>query len=269
MAQLLLHCGSYPIDEAELSQLDPPVPQGPGHRPYPFADFLAYARRAAADHGLVVTDTHLGLSANRNRFFGILECESPSTDHTPLISLRASHDKSLAQAVGAGFRTLVCDNTSFITDHVLRAKHTGDVQTRVQVKLNAVMGRLLFDFVESERQFEHWKNTLISKAVADAAITQMIRSSIIPAAKAAEVIRINDAPTHEEYIPGSVYALFQATTEALKPPKPLADPGRYQHRTVALSALCNELSAYSSEHTPEPLDALNETDDDDLLEVAA
>jgi|ERR1700730_928208 len=73
-------------------------------------------------------EQHHGITKDGLRYFGLLSLRSPYTGYTDTVGLRNSHDKSFPIGIAFGAKVFVCDNLSFIADHVIRRKHTANAK---------------------------------------------------------------------------------------------------------------------------------------------
>src|ERR1700730_15776245 len=102
-------------------------------------------------------EQHHGITKDGLRYFGLLSLRSPYTGYTDTVGLRNSHDKTFPIGIAFGAKVFVCDNLSFIADHVIRRKHTANAKR----DLPGLVGELVEPLTEQReaqaRTFQHYK----------------------------------------------------------------------------------------------------------------
>ena len=71
-------------------------------------------------YGHEVIEQHHGVTKDGLRYFGLLSLRSSYTGYTDTVGVRNSHDKTFPIGIAFGAKVFVCDNLSFIADHVIR-----------------------------------------------------------------------------------------------------------------------------------------------------
>jgi len=124
---LVLHTGAEPIEYNELRDL--PIPAATQtHVPVPHHRVVDMLVHTLSFYGHEVIEQHHGVTKDGLRYFGLLSLRSPYTGYTDTVGLRNSHDKSFPIGIAFGAKVFVCDNLSFIADHVIRRKHTANAK---------------------------------------------------------------------------------------------------------------------------------------------
>ena len=98
------------------------------HVPIPHHGLVDLVRYALTYHGHEVTEEHHGLTADGMRYFGIFSLKSKYGDYTDTVGLRNSHDKRFPIGISMCARVFVCDNLSFMGEHVIKRKHTANAK---------------------------------------------------------------------------------------------------------------------------------------------
>src|ERR1019366_3953191 len=103
-ANLFLHTGSKTVTRDQLATIATPSPT-PTWFPIPHHQFLDGVATTLSRAGLSIVHEAHGLSADRNRYFGLLQIANGSNpdDFSVVLGLRNSHDKTfpLGLVVGA------------------------------------------------------------------------------------------------------------------------------------------------------------------------
>ena len=128
MGDLLLHRGGREVSEVELAAVPIP-PATPTWTPIPHHELLSAVRREINASGLVIARQQLALShsalgAEGDRFFGLLEIQSPNETYATTIGVRNSSDRSFPAGLCVGSRVFVCSNLAFSAEVVISRKHT-------------------------------------------------------------------------------------------------------------------------------------------------
>jgi hypothetical protein len=130
---LLLHTGAEQIEYDELRDL--PIPAATStHVPIPHHRVVDMLVHTLSFYGHEVIEQHHGVTKDGLRYFGLLSLRSPYTGYTDTVGLRNSHDKTFPIGIAFGAKVFVCDNLSFIADHVIRRKHTANAMRAIGVK---------------------------------------------------------------------------------------------------------------------------------------
>jgi hypothetical protein len=246
---LILHCGAHAITRQEIERLPEPVSQGPRHAPMHHAVFLGAVHDALDRSNFEVTEEAYGATRDGTRLFGVV-----SVKHAGLrgldgggwvVGVRASHDRSLAQAISSGSHVFVCDNLAFSGDVVMKTKQTTFVGARLPHLLADMVGDLMGRFEHQVDQLDAYRTTSISRDVADSAILEMGRRGVINWSELGKVVSEWDCPSHDEHAEDgdTVWRLFNAATEALKPRNP--DHPRLPflaEKTLKLHRICDRVA---------------------------
>lgn len=247
---LILHCGAHAMDRDTMSRLPEPTPGGPRHQPIHHFDLITQVESSLHDHGYDVTESAFGVTNDGARMFGVATVEHSALrgfrGGSYALGYRSSTDRSLAPALAAGINVFVCDNLSFSGEAVLSTKQTTHIRGRLPTLVDDLMERLRVYFSRASAQVERYRATEISSSAADAAILQMGRSGVINWGELGKVVEQWESPAHEEHLEdgASVWRLFNAATETLKPRNP--DHPRLPHlasKTIALHSICDKLAA--------------------------
>ncbi len=245
MNGLILHCGAQHIDRAAMRNLPMPVPKGPRHHPIHHLDFVEAIDETVKMFGLDVTEEAFGVNDNGARFFGVMQLKGdklPSeSDYGVALGLRGSHDQTLPRGLSIGSRVFVCDNLSFAGEHVMNTKHTTNILDRLPEMLYMMVGKVINAAQAQHEQLESYKATFLPDSVADAAMTQLVRIGAINPTDLPHLIKEWDEPSHEEFSDPTVWRLFNAATETLKPRGGQARLATLQPRTMKLHNVCDEL----------------------------
>ena len=169
---LMLHRGAEEIPFAELQEA--PTPQATKtHVPIAHHSLVSHVRYALGMHGHEVTEEHHGVTPDGMRYFGLLILKSKYGDYTDTVGLRNSHDKRFPVGIAMGARVFVCDNLSFLGDHVIRRKHTPNLKRELPGLVMEVVEPLTEARKAQQIIFDRYKRTELNPVLADSTIMEM------------------------------------------------------------------------------------------------
>ena len=185
--ELMLHRGARPVTRDELAAVPVP-PSTKTWFPLSHASVLDRAEHTLVDAGFQPSKVSLALSADRARFFGIIDLTTIIRQGVSLtVGIRNSIDRSLPVAFTAGNRVTVCDNLAFHGEIVVARKHTKFCETRFGEAIARAVGSLnQFKEAEAER-IAFFQQQEISNDTADAAVIDAIFSQGVTPLSAADV----------------------------------------------------------------------------------
>ena len=175
---LMLHRGAEPIDYEGLCSV--PVPAATSsHVPLPHHELVDMVKYGLGYYDHKVTNEQYGVTEDGMRFFGVLTLQSDYGSYTDVVGLRNSNDKTLPIGVSFGASCFVCDNLSFIGDHVIRKKHTPNALRLLPGLLAEIIAPLHEERHAQQETFERYRDTELSDQRADHAIMEMYRAGIV------------------------------------------------------------------------------------------
>lgn len=210
---LILHCGAEEVPYEQLRQLETPEPT-PTHVPIPHYRVVDMLRHTLGFYGHEITEEHHGLTKDGSRYFGLLSLRSEYTGYEDTVGLRNSHDKSFPISVGYGARVFVCDNLSFIAEHVVRRKHTLNAKRDLPALVGELVEPLTQQREYQQRTFERYQYTTLSDMMADHVIMELYRKQVIGIQRVPDVLQQWQEPAHD-WGDKTAWRLFNATTFAL------------------------------------------------------
>lgn len=214
---LLLHCGARGVDRGAVLAVPTPR-ETESFFPIPHGDLLLHVERELADRGLEVVDHACALAHDGAEFFGLLEVARPDGGAwANVIGVRNSHNHRFAASVAIGARVFVCNNLSFGGDVVIGRKHTRFIARDLDSLIPRAIGRLDSARIGQERRFSAYQSTPIQSDEAYALIVKLLKSRAIGPRRVRDVVREWDSPSHEEFRDPTVWRLYNAVTDALKP----------------------------------------------------
>lgn len=210
---LCLHTGGEAIDLAELRGLETPEATR-SHVPIAHIDVVDMVKYALGFHGHDIVEEAHAITADANRYFGLLSLKSAYGDYTDTVGLRNSHDKTFPIGISFGSRVFVCDNLAFLGDTVIRRKHTANAKRDLPGLVAGIVEPLRDIRRKQNRVIDLYQRTEVDDRMADHIIMQLYRQGIITVQRIAHVARNWEA---EDLGWGdkTAWRLFNATTLAL------------------------------------------------------
>jgi hypothetical protein len=210
---LMLHAGAKECDYDGLRALTTPEATAT-HVPIPHFRVVDLMKSTLAMYGHDVTEEHYGVTEDAARFFGVLSLKSPYGGYEDTVGLRNSHDKRFPIGVGFGSRVFVCDNLAFISDHVIKRKHTANAKRDLPGLVGELIEPLAIEREKQHQTFLTYQRTELTELHADHAIMTMYRKGVINVQRIADVAEQWEKPSHD-WGGQTAWRLFNATTFAL------------------------------------------------------
>ena len=241
---LMTHCGSIRVPREQIFA-EPPTPETDTHFPINHGVLLDMIDDELGNIGFKVVNEAHALGRDGMQYFGMLELASRALDYTTIVGLRNSHDMSLAAGIAVGSGVFVCDNLAFSGEIKISRKHTRGIMEELPYKVAEAVGGIKALEAKQELRIEAYKEKIVPARYGDALVIEMYRRGIINIQRVPRVIQEWDNPTHLTGVNDNgdktVWTLFNAATEALKPKGPTALLELPQ-KTIRLHGLMDELS---------------------------
>jgi hypothetical protein len=235
-SSLVLHAGARAATLEELRAYRAPAPEG---RWYPVSHVrvVETVKTTLQEAGYDIRKEQYGLMRGGGRFFGTLDLgTSIASGVTLAVGIRNSLDKSFPLGFCAGNRVFVCDNLAFRSELLVRKKHTLNGERNfVKSIASAVSALTSFKKTEAER-IQRFTHTPLSPDFADALILRAYERGILGAHQLPKVIHEWRNPSHEEFVPRTVWSLFNAFTSAMRE-RAAIQPHAFAVQTVQLNGL--------------------------------
>lgn len=212
---LMLHTGAEAIDYDGLRNLETPQATAT-HVPIPHFRVVDLIKTTLGMYGHEVTEEHHGTTQDGNRYFGLLSLRSTYTGYEDTVGLRNSHDRSFPVGIGFGSKVFVCDNLSFMADHVVKRRHTANLKRDLPGIMGELIEPLALHREAQARTLNRYRQTMLTPMQADHIIMGLYRMQVIGVQQIAHVNKEWGEPTFEEFAEDySVWRMFNAVTYAL------------------------------------------------------
>jgi hypothetical protein len=236
---LMLHRGAVDIDYDGLRSLVTP-PATPTHVPLPHHQLVEMMKYALPFYGHEIVEEHHGITEDGARYFGLLTLKSTYGSYTDTVGLRNSHDKSFPIGVAFGSRVFVCDNLSFIAEHVVRRKHTANAKRELPALVAELVEPLAHQRQRQHEAFERYSQTGLNDERADHAIMTMFRKGILNIQRVPDVLEQWETPKFD-WGDKTAWRLFNAATFSLTG-RVSEDPGTTKRLHEVIDGVCEVVS---------------------------
>ena len=239
---LILHRGAEEVSLMGLQQAYTPEATR-SHVPIPHHNLVSLVQYALPYHGHEVVEQHHGITPDGMRYFGVLSLKSKYGDYTDTVGLRNSHDKKFPIGISMGARVFVCDNLSFMGEHVIKRKHTANAKRELPGLVMEIVEPLADARKAQQIVFNRYKETEINPLLADFAIMEMYRQGIINVQRIADVHNEWNEPTFEGFEDCSAWRMFNAATHALEG-RITENPSATQKLHDVIDGVCERVASH-------------------------
>lgn len=214
---LMNHCGARVVEREALKEINAP-PATETWYPVRHEDVLDCVEETLDASGFAVRRAQLSVSNFDQRFFGVLDIESPLSDGVTLsVGIRNSNDKSFPIGFCVGNRTFVCDNLAFSSEIVINKRHTRFGSDRFQEGIASAIGSLnQYRDVEA-RRIEQLQSARITDVAAESAILKAWDKRIIGTRMLRPLLDEWREPAFDDFTDRTAWSLLAAFTHIAKP----------------------------------------------------
>ena len=242
----MLHCGGHIATREQIAAVPTPA-STPTWMPVPHINLITRVEEALVTHGMQVVTSAFALAKEGSRFFGLMqiarqpgEGENPAPkDYGYIVSLRNGHDKDWKIMMGVGSSAFVCDNLAFSTEIQISRKHTNRALIDLPRLVSSATGQLAERWNDQGKRIEAYKTHELTDSQANDLIVRAYDSGVAPITLIPSVIKEWRTPRHPEFQSRTVWSLFNAFTECLKPSEQNSRGSLWElpRRTTALHGL--------------------------------
>ena len=230
-----------------LGKVPTPPPSGPYHQPVGFGEFVELVENRLDRAGVQINEQQYAVRHDGMRFFGLMDVSLEGvsgTDWSMKLGLRGSHDKIIPRGLTFGSHVLVCSNLCFHGDlGTLQTRQTTKVWDRLPRLVGEAVSRLPEMAKANVRRFDSYRTTKISENDGDLALVEMHRKNILTTGQLGTALKEWVEPTYAEHDEdgATVWRLFNATTESLKPANGHGVLATVQTRSLQVSDFMDDL----------------------------
>jgi hypothetical protein len=222
MKGLILHCGGGAVSREQLEVIPTPTATATW-QPIPHGTLVSRVQDTLGRSGLIVAEEAHGVTADGNRYFGLLRIQAESVlgdggDFGLVVGVRNSHDKSFPAGLVVGASVFVCDNLSFSGEIKIARKHTVRIMDDLPNLIEGAVGRIGTLRKTQEQRFLAYQGHEISDREAHDLFIQALDAKVLPVTRLPLAIEEWRTPRHPEFREGgkTAWRLFNSISESLK-----------------------------------------------------
>lgn len=214
MQGLIIHAGAQYVDYDALRVVNTP-PATSSHVPLPHHHLVDMVRYALGYHQHEIVEEHHAIMPDGQRYFGLFTLQSPYGDYKDTLGIRNSHDKSWPVGLAFGARVMVCDNTSFNGEIVVKRKHTINTKRDLPGIVAGIVEPLQEKRIAQQCAFDAYRNRQLTAAEFDHMVMTLYRRGGLNVTRIADVVEAFERPPYD-WGGETAWRAFNAVTYALK-----------------------------------------------------
>jgi Domain of unknown function (DUF932) len=219
---LLVHRGGQIVTRDDLALV--PLPEATdSYVPVPhnhLADTLSTIGRDILKE-FTLSKEQYALAREGQQMFGVLVFRSGHAELGLSIGFRNSYDKSMAVGIAIGAEVFVCDNLALTGDITIMRKHTANVWSSLENIAISTLYRSQQNFQKIIEDSETLKGRMIGDDEAFKTIGLLFGHGILSPRQLPVVKKEWLNPSHNDFMPRTMWSFYNACTEALKSCPPL------------------------------------------------
>jgi hypothetical protein len=233
--KILTHAGGRHVSRASVDEIATPVGT-PTWYPLPHGQLIDQVQDHLTGSRYRITGEHHVLSHQGQRYFGLLELQHESSQHSDygwVVGIRNSHDKTFPAGLVAGSQVTICDNLAFFGEVAVARKHTKNAVSDLQRLTAGAVAELTKQLRHVDTRIETYKKHELTDREAHDLILRGVDCQAIANSRIPVVLKGWRKPEHDVFKERTVWSLFNSFTDALRG----AEPNTLVRRTVALLGL--------------------------------
>ena len=220
-------------------------------QPYPFDEYVNEVEHSLNLNGLQVNSEEYAVTKDNGRMFGLMKVGAiegeliTAKDWEIMVALRGGHDERISRGIALGNRVMICSNLCFNGDlGTFSTKQTLNIAQRLPALINNAVSMIPELAYKQEQKFNHYKDYDLKPRIGDAALVEIARRGGFTAAQLMRAISQWDKPDYEEHADQgfSLWRLFNASTEALKPTGDNVNMITVEQRSKVVSSFIDEVA---------------------------
>jgi hypothetical protein len=236
---MVLHCGAEEVPYEQLALLSMPEAT-PTYCPVSHKEVVDMVRYALGYHGHeIVAETH-AITQQGERYFGLMELQSPYGDYRDMVCLRNSVDKKFPISIAAGAKVFICDNLSMLGDFKVSRKHTPRAKRDLPGLVSSIIEPLGQKRQQQHTKFQTYQNTVLSDADADHLFCNLYRQGVLNIQRMPSVLGQWENPQFD-WGPKTAWRAFNAVTYAMTG-RMAERPEASEQLHVTLDGVCERLN---------------------------
>lgn len=214
-AHINLHSGGQLVSLDQLANAHLPIAT-PTYTPVGHFDFVELVKQSLIRTGYAVNDEQHAL--HNQRYFGIMNLESPYSDRTTTIGLRNSHDHKFPASMVVGNTVFVCSNLAFNGEVKFTRRHTTHIMRDLPYLIDSRISKIHDFEISQEHRVNSYKNQEMSIKDIDHALMSLLRAKVFPGTTLVKILNEWTTPRHEEFreAGSTLWRFYNACTEFMK-----------------------------------------------------
>lgn len=208
------------VNRTDLGTL-PMVSQGPRHRPTSFYNYVTHVAEAVLNAGFEIAAEEYVLTKDRQTFFGAMSVRAAMFDDMDFdvtIGLRGSHVQKVSRGLLIGESVIICSNLCFDGDlGNWHTKQTLNIERRLPDMIKEAIDTLPYRVEDRVEVFDKLKDQRVTTRYGDAKLVDIYRDGGLSGNELPRAINEWYDPSFEHGEDLSLWRLFNAATQALKP----------------------------------------------------
>lgn len=206
------------IGRVDLGNL-PMISQGPRHRPTSFYSYVNHVAEGIQNAGLSLDSEEYVLTKDRQTFFGAMQVSyGLELDFNVVVGLRGSHVQKVSRGLLIGESVIICSNLCFDGDlGNWHTKQTLNIERRLPSMIAEAIDTLPRRVEQRKDTFEKLKHQQVSTRYGDAKLVDIFRAGGLSGNELPRAINEWYDPSFDHGEDFTLWRLFNAATQALKP----------------------------------------------------
>jgi Domain of unknown function (DUF932) len=220
-SNLILHCGAAKVERGALELVPTPVPTE-SWQPIGHFELLEQVEKALASRKLSIVSEAHGLTANGNRYFGLLQISSEKLGDQPdygyCVGLRNSHDRRFPVSLAVGASVFICDNLAFSSEITAFRRHTVYVRRDLPNLMARAVAQLSSKWNDQHKRFDVYKQHELSDPQAHDLLIRALDCKAVTTTQIPHILNEWRAPRHPEFVEAgkTAWRFFNSCTEIAK-----------------------------------------------------
>jgi hypothetical protein len=216
-----MYCGDDEVvGRRELANL-PMISQGPRHNPTSFYSYVNHVAEALDNASVTIDQEEYVLTKDRQTFFGAMQIRAAmfdDYDFNVTIGVRGSHTQKVSRGLLIGESVIICSNLCFDGDlGTWNTKQTTYIEQRLPSMIKAAIDQLPERVESRVETFDRMKDQRLTTRYGDAKLVDLFRAGGLSGNELPRAINEWYDPSFEHGEDLTLWRLFNAATQALKP----------------------------------------------------
>lgn len=216
--------------------------------PVPHGEFITLIVDKIFDRGLAISDTFHSLSHAGLRYFGMLDIRSRNytTDHSWVVGIVNSNDKSNPATIIAGCRIFASNALAFSSEISMTRRHTKNMDKELPKLVDSCIRELWQQWNRQDERLECYKRCRVDEMMAHHLILKSFESKIISTRDIQRILHLWRKPKSDRFNSRTAWSLFNCFLISLHELKAQS----FIAATIKLTHLFDEKCEFNSIASP-------------------